>query len=118
MPDHGKQRKRRRKERGARGTSASARRLERLITYEALNLVSVNWCHEGLLCQGEICTTVTAGRGPWGDWSAQVRACQIRRGRDERQDTWVTSCTCDGGRLWATLAGIRGARHVRVEAWS
>lgn len=109
MSAHVKRRRRRRKEKklardkclGPKGRKA----------YQSLHLLSVETGrHHWLLCQGEICATVTAGRGPLSDWSAQVQVCG---GRDERQ-LLVTrvSWTCDGGRLfWATLARIRGVRH-------
>lgn len=83
--------------------------------YQTLHLLFVERRHEGLLwCQGVLCTTLSAGRRPVGDWSPQLKK---RRGRCERQRQrqLVTrlSCTCDGGRLFwgATLAGIRGVRH-------
>lgn len=53
-------------------------------TDQSLHLLFVKRRHAGHLCcrQGEICATVTAGRGPLSDWSAQVQVCG---GRDERQ---------------------------------
>ena len=118
--------------RGGRWLGPKARK-----AYQTLHLLFIERRHEGLLCcQGVLCTTVTAGRRPVGDWSPQLKK---RRGRCEwqRQRQLVTrvSCTCDGGRLFwgATLAGIRGVRHdcvlrrlhmkggcrfkCRVEAW-
>lgn len=92
------------REGGARRERASARRVRK--TDQSLRLFSIKLAHGW---QDEICATVTAGRGPVGDWSAQ-----IGRGRDKRQLVTRVSCTCDGGRLfWATLAGIP-ARGVHV----
>lgn len=104
MSVHPRRRRRRRKERRRAGERAPVRRGRK--TDQSLRLFSIKLAHGW---QGEICATVTAGRGPVGDWSAQ-----IGRGRDKRQLVTRVSCTCDGGRLfWATLAGIP-ARGVHV----
>jgi hypothetical protein len=83
--------------------------------YQTLHLLLVERRHEGLLCcQGVLCTTLTAGRRPVGNWSPHLKkrrgGCEWQR---QRQLVTQVSCTCDGGRLFwgATLAGIRGVGH-------